>query len=143
MATIVKPLNGSQGIAFPRQTLQAGPGKGVGVTIPVDNYTDITFFIEYTRAVAGGGVQFNVEASNDKLNWYMVCETQSPAIVPGADVTLSTQRAIVSYIAVGASAERIISPTYTVMGHYMRISIGDAVGNPGVGQVEYFLKGAN
>ena len=83
MATIVNPLNGSQGIAFPRQTLQAGPGKGVGVTIPVDNYTDITFFIEYTRAAVGGGVQFNVEASNDKLNWYMVCETQSPAIVPG------------------------------------------------------------
>ena len=143
MATIVKPLDGSLGVAFPRQVLPVGPSKGIGTTLAVDNYTDVTFLIEYTRAAAGGGVQFNVEASNDGLNWYTVAELQSAAIVAGADVSLPTQRAVCVYVATGVGTERFMSPTYTVVGHWMRINIGEIVGNPGTAQAEFFLKGAN
>lgn len=138
MATIVR-----DGIAFPRGLLPAGVSKGAGEPIPVDNYEEITFLIEYTRAAAGGGFVMNVEASNDKVSWYQVGEVQAAAIVPGTDVIVSTQRATLSYQATGPSTERITSPTFATTGHWMRILIGDLILNPGTGKVDYFLKGDN
>lgn len=141
MASIVKPLAGSSGTIFPSQALPAGPGKGISDYVPVDNYQDITFFVEYTRSGAGGGFLLIVEASNDKINWYSVGGTQQAAIVAGTDVTINMQKAVISFQATGVSAERITTPTFTVMGHWMRITIGELSAFPGVAKVDYFLKG--
>lgn len=132
-----------RGVAFDRQTLQADSTKAAGPAIGVDNYSSIVFFIRYTRGGVGGAMKYIIQFSNDKVNWYDSTEVQAPAIVPGSDVVLVTQRAITRYQATTGAEERFSTPTYAKTGQWMRISPFDDSLNPGIAYVEYEVNGQN
>lgn len=113
------------------------------IPLPDNTFTELTFFIAYTRGGAGGAISYKVEFSNDGFTWYQTAQFSPPAIAAGADSVFLTQRNELKYQATGATQERFTSPTFTVVGQFARISAKEsgAVGTPGTALIEYHIRG--
>ncbi len=129
------------GTVVPQQVLQNGL-KGISGPIAINGYEELTLLASYLRGAAGGQLQYRVEFSLDLLTWYGTTDIQAAAVVPGTDTVVSQQQATLTYQATGITVERIVSPTFTCVGHYFRVLFGDSAIVTGEAEIKYFLRGS-
>lgn len=122
--------------------LPAAGALATGTSFPIDQGTEITLYLTYTRGGAAGAFQYVIEFSIDGSTWYQQAAVQEQAIAAGTDVSALSQRAYVSYTATSASAESFCSDTFTVPANWMRINVRETgnVGAPGTLSINGFLR---
>lgn len=128
------------------------PGAGAydssPTAIPLQNFSQIAFFISYARGGVGGSTAFKVEFNDQDdpsvaTDWYQSTEVTVGALTSGSDVQDKTQRAEILYQATAAGAERFISPVYNALAKWARVAFKEvgATGTPGTVICNYQLKG--
>lgn len=141
MSTIVQPKLGSEPIvAVDRQTLQNGL-KVIGNPIACENFKVVYFYVDYIAGAVGGGFQFAVQWSNDKVKWYNDVKVTTAAIVTGVDAPSKTQISVTTYGSTGITSEFFMSEKYDVKARYVRLLVGDIIATPGSAYVEAYLQG--
>lgn len=94
------------------------PGAGAWDAVPleasVQNCDGLTLYLSYTRGAAGGGFDFQLQASprliNDGTlqNWYPPSVYAAGVLAAGADTQSRLQREYATYQATGAAIETAI-----------------------------------
>lgn len=109
--------------------------------IPCIGFQHVTFYITYTRAAAGGDLQFRIEVSPYSSDlpvvedWFRASLYSAGAVASGADTLSNLQREAVEYGSTAAGAENLVYGPLELRGTVERIRIGcresGAPGTPG------------
>lgn len=123
----------------------AGAFDATPTEVDCADFEFMTLYITYTRAGAGGAVNFYVEVSPRSTDlagsedWFQAAIIAGGAVAAGGDTTSSTQREDIEYQATAAGAETFVYGPVELRGTVERIRIpcaeSGAVGAPGTCEV--------